>query len=47
VVIGVYRTLGAFRVKALLLLLLVSVISFKGYPLCPISMFSSTLVRSA
>jgi len=46
VIMGVYRTLGAFRVKALLLLLLVPIISFKGYPLCPISIFSSTLVRS-
>jgi len=46
VIIGVYRTLGASEVKALLLLLLAPVISFRGYPLSPISMFSSLLVKS-
>ena len=46
VIMGVYRTLGASRVKALLLLLLAPIISFRGHPLCPISMFSSILVKS-
>jgi len=44
---GVYRTLGASKVKALLLLLLAPVASFRSRPLYPISMFSSLLVRSA
>jgi len=43
---GVYRTLGASRVKALLLLLLAPIISFRGYPLYSISIFSSILVKS-
>jgi len=47
VAMGVYRTLGASGVKALILLLLAPVISFRGYPLYPISIFSSILVRSA
>ena len=42
---GVYRTLGTSRVKALLLLLLAPIASFRGCPLYPISMFSSILVR--
>jgi len=46
VIMGVYRTLGASKVKALLLLLLAPVVSFGGYPLSPISMFSSLLVSS-
>jgi len=46
VIIGVYRTLGASKVKALLLVLLAPVISFRGRPLYPISIFSSLLVRS-
>jgi len=47
VIIGVYRTLGASGVKALLLLLLAPTTSFRGRPLYSISIFSSTLVRSA
>ena len=42
-IIGVYGTLGAFGVL-LLLLLLALVVSFKGYPLCPVGMFSFILV---
>jgi len=44
---GVYRTLGAFGIKALLLLLLAPIASFRGYPLYPIGIFSSILVKSA
>jgi len=44
---GVYRTLGASRVKALIILLLAPIASFRGYPLYPISIFSSILVKSA
>ena len=44
---GVYRTLGASEVKALLLLLLAPIVSFGGRPLYPIGIFSSLLVRSA
>jgi hypothetical protein len=47
VIVGVYRTLGASGVKALLLLLLAPIASFRGRPLCPIGMFSSILVGSA
>jgi len=43
---GVYRTLGASGVKALLLLLLAPIASFRGRPLYPISIFSSILVKS-
>jgi hypothetical protein len=43
---GVYRTLGASRVKVLILLLLAPITSFRGYPLYPISIFPSILVRS-
>jgi len=43
---GVYRTLGASRVTALLLLLLAPIVSFRGRPLYPISRFSSILVGS-
>ena len=45
-IIGVYKTLGAFGVKALLLLLLAPIASFKGYPSCPVGIFSSMLVGS-
>ena len=43
-IIGVYKTLGVFRVLALLLLLTL-IVFFRGYPLCPVGMFSSILVR--
>jgi len=43
---GVYITLGASRVLALLLLLLAPVISFRGYFLYPINTFFSILVKS-
>jgi len=46
VIMEVYRTLGASRVEALLLLLLTPIISFRGRPLYSISIFSSILVRS-
>jgi len=44
---GVYITLGAFRVLALLLLLLAPIISFRGYPLYSINTFFSIPVKSA
>jgi len=44
---GAYITLGASRVLALLLLLLALIVSFKGYPLYPINIFFSILVKSA
>jgi hypothetical protein len=43
---GVYITLGASRVLALLLLLLAPIVSFRGHPLYPINTFFSILVRS-
>jgi len=46
VIIGVYRTLGASKVKVLLLLLLAPVASFGGCPLSPIGIFFSLLVKS-
>jgi len=45
-IMGVYRTLGASGVKALILLLLAPITSFGGYPSYPISIFSSILVKS-
>jgi len=46
VTMGVYRTLGASEVKALLLLLLAPIAFFRDRLLYPIGIFSSLLVRS-